>query len=240
MKLKIQCTRCVSFCTLRYIFLNRYLFNEKDDNSADSEVTGDSENHLGNKLQYERSLISSFDPACSIDNESLCLDVLSTGDDTEFCESVRKRRQNYALSANSFSVRIKELRSFQSDNLNHMIVNSPSVKKINEKSFSQFFLLSALPKDILSKIDELASMDNLICPCFCKSVNVIDRYPLTSQASHFSLEEVASVCLPSGVQFRFIPSCAKEVAKKLSLIGEEGDRYQLHTVREVLKIKSLM
>ena len=172
------------------------------------------------------------------DNESaMNLDVLylsnmSTTNNHEVVEKVRARRTQ---DSNQFSVCMNALRSFQNNNLNHMIVSSPSVKKSNDKSFNQFILLSALPRDLLSHKYELASIGNLSRPAFIKAVNVVDKYPLTSPDSSFSTEEVASVCFPSGVQCRFIPRCAKEMALKKGLLGKEGDRYQLHTVRIISK-----
>lgn len=182
---------------------------------------------------------SGSDAESYIDNESINyngsinLNVLNTSntstDQKEILSKVRNRRTQ---DSNRFSICMKELRSFQSNNLNHMIVSSPSIKKCSDKSFNQFFLLSALPTDIISNKNDLASISNLSRPFFCKAVNGIDKYPLTSPDSSFSKEEVASVCFPSGVQIRFIPRCAKEMALKKGLVGQEGDRYQLHTVSE--------
>lgn len=69
---------------------------------------------------------------------------------------------------------------------------------------------------------------------FYNTTQLIDKYPLTSLATKSGLTsiEVASFCFPSGVKFRLIPTCAKEVAMKKGLIGKDGDKYQLHTVRK--------
>ena len=62
---------------------------------------------------------------------------------------IHRQRSDYNMpGTNSFSSQIKMLKNFQSNNLDHMIVNSPCIKKPYEKSFSQFFLLSASSKDV--------------------------------------------------------------------------------------------
>ena len=150
-------------------------------------------------------------------------------------KKLRSRRQNYTLGTNRFQAQISELRTFQSNNMNHMIVNSRATKRVNayEKSFNQFFLLSAKPEELFLKEEELPLILPLSHSSFYTPVHVLDRYPLTAPSSKFlKSEEVASFCFPpAGVNYRFIPMCAKDLAMKKCLIGEEADSYQLHTVR---------
>ena len=124
-----------------------------------------------------------------------------------------------------------------------MIVNAASIKRSDDKSFIQFFLFSSLPKDILSKKRGIKSIERLSRSSFYTPVHVVDQYPLTSPSSKSILtpEDVASFCFPSsGVQFRFLPRCAVDIAKKKGLVGKEGNRYQLHTVRYCEYFMSLM
>ena len=90
---------------------------------------------------------SASDAESYIDNESINyngsinLNLLNTSntsiDQKEFLSKVRSRRTQ---DSNRFSICMKELRTFQSNNLNHMIVNSPSVKNaVTSRSISSFF-----------------------------------------------------------------------------------------------------
>ena len=66
-------------------------------------------------------------------------------------------------------------------------------------------------------------------------MNAVDRYPETASMldSIFEPEEVAPFCFPSrGVKVRLIHRCALDKGAK-RLIGEESDKYQLHTVRKI-------
>ena len=185
-----------------------------------SSITLESQSHLTH---------SSYDSHYT-ENDSLSLSFVENKD-VGLCAKVRTRRQNNTPGMNSFSLQMEKLRNFQNNHLKHMIVNSPSIKKINDKSFSQFFLLSASTEGIIYK-DGLASNEPILSSSFYKPAQVVDRYPLTLPNSKPVLTsgEVASFCFPSsGVKFRFIPSCAKELA-----IGRDGDKYQLHTVRKLV------
>ena len=171
-------------------------------------------------------------------NDTAHLDVAgwtstSKPNTTELDEKVRARRQKYTLGTNRFSAQVEKLRNFQSSKLNHMIVSAPWAKKSTDKSFAQFFLLSTLPEDILSTKKGLASIGRLSRSTFYTPVHVVDRYPISPQTSKSIVtpEEVASICFHSGVKFRFVPRCAKDLAMKKGLLGKDADRYQLHTVR---------
>ena len=193
----------------------------KDEENIENHITTKDKNLSSTEAKNESALTCSLDDSQYIETDSLSLSVI------EVPEKVRNRRRS------TFSLQTKQLRSFQSNHLSHMIVNSPSTKKFNDKSFNQFFLLSASIEDILAQMDGLSSIEPLSRASFYKPVRVIDRYPLTPPASTSLLtsQEVASFCFPpSGVKFRFIPKCAKDLAMGKGLIGKEGDRYQLHTV----------
>ena len=113
-----------------------------------------------------------------------------------------------------------------------MIVQPTSTKKYKKTSFDQFYLISSSPEDISSFSYDCVDR-NFTDPFLCKSLRAIDRYPKTASAldSILEPEEVSSFCFPSGgVQLRLIPQCVLDKGGK-RLIGEESDKYHLHTVR---------
>ena len=159
-------------------------------------------------------------------------------DDTEVKKSEWssiRRKEEYNPGENIYGLRFSELNKFRKKNLTHMIVNNiSSIKNFRSSSFNQFYILSASPKDV----DPL-SRDSLsrkyLDPFSCQSIHVVDRYPQVSSTIDNVLtpEEVASFCFPSGVKLKLIPGCTLEKgAEEIGLVGEKGDRYQLHTVRK--------
>ena len=209
----------------------------KSINSTETDINSCNKDKPSNNSKYNYSSASSFGSEFT-DYESIYdpLDVSGTclPNNLELRKKVRTKRESMGHGIN-FSSQVKNLRNFQNNNLNHMIVKSRTAKKSSEHSFSQFFLFSASPEDVLSKMHDIKSMHILSQPVFHEQMQVVDRYPLTWEETpedHLKSEEVASFCFPSGVQFRFIPVCAKDFAIKKGLVGEEGDRYQLHTVRQ--------
>jgi len=145
------------------------------------------------------------------------------------------RSDGYSLGDNSYSSHISNLQSFQKKNLKHMIINNMAAcKSSTSSSFIQFYILSALPKDV-GPLSYGISRRNYLDPFSCKSINVVDRYPRVSSIIDNVLapEDVASFCFPSGVRLKLIPRCTLEKgAERIGVVGEKGDRYQLHTVRK--------
>ena len=151
-------------------------------------------------------------------------------DEKSIRASASDRRKNYKVGINRYIEQAKELQQFQKNILKHMIVKAPSVEKSKTSSFGQFYLLSALPKD-LAPFSYKNSSRKFIDPFFCKSLNTVDRYPqiITKGGNELTPDEVASICFPSGIKMRLIPRSALDKGAK-RLIGEESDRYQLHAV----------
>ena len=124
-----------------------------------------------------------------------------------------RRRNKFAFGTNRYTEQINDLRSFQSKNLQHMIVKAPAVKKSITTSFDRFFLLSVLPEDIIKVSTDYLSRKKYTDPFICRFANVIDQYPFATSAdlkSNLSPEAVSSFCLPLGVKLRLIPRCAFE------------------------------
>ena len=209
----------------------------KSVHSAETDIDSCNKDKPSNTSKYNFSSASSFCGSEITDYESVYdpLEISGTcaPSNVELRKKFCEQRASMSLESN-FSSQVKNPRNFQSTNLNHMIVKSPTVKKSSEHSFSQFFLLSASPEDILSKMHDLKSMHALCRPVFNVQVHIVDRYPITWEETpqdHLKSEEVASFCFPSGVQLRFIPVCAMDLARRKGLLGKDGDRYQLHAVR---------
>ena len=143
-----------------------------------------------------------------------------------------KRKEH---SRGIFLDQAKELQRFQKKNFKHMIVQATSSKKSRKTSFDQFYLISSSLVDISSFSNECVNR-NFSDPFLCKSIHALDRYPETASVldSVLEPEEVASFCFPSGgVKLQLIPRCTLDKGGK-RLIGEENDKYQLHTVSKIV------
>ena len=162
-------------------------------------------------------------------------------DETEKKESYdarAHRRESHIFGENRYASRIEDLKAFKKKHLKHMIVKNDSiVKKCKTSSFDHFYLLSASPKDV-GPLSYEASTRNYLDPFISKSINVVDRYPQVSIMDDvLAPEVVASFCFPSGVKLRLIPKCALEKGAKITgLVGNQLDKYQLHTVRNTMQV----
>ena len=102
-----------------------------------------------------------------------------------------------------------------------------------DRAYQQFSLLSASSSSLLNDKSELRGGGHrFLDPFITKKVDLIDQYPTDNGLSESDIdaEALAAFCFPNGLRVRLIPRCAKEGAKRLGWLGENGDNYQLQGV----------
>ena len=137
-----------------------------------------------------------------------------------------------SLTSNGFG---ENLDAFLRLQLMHLSLASKRFSQDMERdrAYQQFSLLSASSSSLLNDKSELRGGGHrFLDPFITKKVDLIYQYPTDNGLSESDIdaEALAAFCFPNGLRVRLIPRCAKEGAKRLGWLGENGDNYQLQGV----------